>query len=168
MTNNIAISEHMISRIESVMSEMENDYTISLHFYDGDTKPFRKIIETVLQSYQQECDTNLDIGIQKSQFDKKFRLTCGKCSISQFVDGGLMQCPSCGSTENLEMTVANYVDQRPKIKPIVPDEMTPEMMRAVQLHSELGTYAAANMTGAYDLFAEFWRVAYRAATQEEK
>ncbi|WP_249922804.1 hypothetical protein [Klebsiella quasipneumoniae] len=52
--------------------------------------------------------------------------------------------------------------------PVVPDEMTPEMMRAVQLHSELGTYATANMTGAYDLFAEFWKVAYRAATQEVK
>ncbi|MBZ7499679.1 hypothetical protein FMJ36_16915 [Klebsiella michiganensis] len=52
--------------------------------------------------------------------------------------------------------------------PVVPDEMTPEMMRAVQLHSELGTYATANMTGAYDLFAEFWKVAYRAAPQEVK
>lgn len=40
----------------------------------------------------------------------------------------------------------------------VPDEMTPAMMRAVQLRSELGAYSAANLSGAYDLFAEFWRV----------
>jgi hypothetical protein len=42
-------------------------------------------------------------------------------------------------------------------------EMTPEMMREAQLHSELGAYAAANLSGAYDLFQEFWRVALSAA-----
>ncbi|EOC0436712.1 hypothetical protein ACI00D_004419 [Cronobacter dublinensis] len=47
--------------------------------------------------------------------------------------------------------------------PVVPDEMTPEMMREVQLHSELGAYAAANLSGAYGLFDEFWKVACRAA-----
>ncbi len=47
--------------------------------------------------------------------------------------------------------------------PVVTDEMTPEMMREVQLHSELGAYAAANLSGAYELFGEFWKVACRAA-----
>lgn len=47
--------------------------------------------------------------------------------------------------------------------PVVPEEMTPEMMRAVQLNSELGEYAASNLSGAYGLFAEFWKVACRAA-----
>lgn len=47
--------------------------------------------------------------------------------------------------------------------PVVPEEMTPEMMRSVQLNSELGAYAASNLSGAYDLFAEFWKEAYRAA-----
>jgi hypothetical protein len=56
----------------------------------------------------------------------------------------------------------------PKLQPVsnpytLPDEMTPEMMRAVQLNSELGAYATSNLTGAYTLFGEFWRVAYRAA-----
>ncbi|WP_320205251.1 DUF551 domain-containing protein [Raoultella ornithinolytica] len=37
------------------------------------------------------------------------------------------------------------------------------MMRAVQLNSELGAYAVSNLSGAYDLFAEFWEVACRAA-----
>lgn len=46
---------------------------------------------------------------------------------------------------------------------VVPDEMTPEMMRAVQLNSELGAYAASNLSGSYDLFSEFWKVACRAA-----
>ncbi|WP_373890483.1 hypothetical protein [Klebsiella variicola] len=47
--------------------------------------------------------------------------------------------------------------------PVVPEEMTPEMMRSVQLNSELGAYAASNLSGAYDLFAEFWKEACRAA-----
>ena len=51
----------------------------------------------------------------------------------------------------------------PHPAPVVPDEMTPEMMRAVQLNSDLGAYATANLSGAYGLFAEFWKVAFRAA-----
>ncbi|HHS9877622.1 TPA: DUF3850 domain-containing protein [Klebsiella aerogenes] len=51
----------------------------------------------------------------------------------------------------------------PQPAPVVPEEMTPEMMRAVQLNSELGEYAASNLSGAYGLFAEFWKVACRAA-----
>lgn len=47
--------------------------------------------------------------------------------------------------------------------PAAPDEMTHEMMRAVQMHSELGAYAANNLSGAYGLFREFWSVACRAA-----
>ncbi|EFJ2475489.1 hypothetical protein G5Z15_003812 [Escherichia coli] len=49
------------------------------------------------------------------------------------------------------------------VAPVVPDEMTPEMMRAVQLNSELGAYAVSNLSGAYDLFSEFWKVARSAA-----
>lgn len=50
---------------------------------------------------------------------------------------------------------------------MVPVEMTPEQMRAVQLKSELGADAAANLAGAYSLFSEFWRVAIAAAPQQE-
>lgn len=57
----------------------------------------------------------------------------------------------------------SVADDLRKSLPGVPEEMTPEMMRAVQLHSELGAYAAANLTGAYGMFAEFWKVACRAA-----
>lgn len=52
--------------------------------------------------------------------------------------------------------------------PVVPEEMTPEMMRSVQLNSELGAYAASNLSGAYDLFAEFWKEACRAAMLNQK
>lgn len=50
---------------------------------------------------------------------------------------------------------------------MVPKEMTPEMMRAVQIKSEIGGYAASELSGAYDMFAEFWDVAVSAAPQQE-
>mgnify|MGYP000991494741 CR=1 FL=1 len=53
--------------------------------------------------------------------------------------------------------------RHPQPAPVVPEEMTPEMMRSVQLNSELGAYAASNLSGAYDLFAELWKEACRAA-----
>ncbi|WP_227549837.1 hypothetical protein [Klebsiella quasipneumoniae] len=62
-----------------------------------------------------------------------------------------------------ELKEGNYQLYTVQPAPVVPEEMTPEMMRAVQLNSELGAYAASNLSGAYDLFAEFWKVACRAA-----
>lgn len=50
---------------------------------------------------------------------------------------------------------------------LVPIDMAPQMMRAVQLNSELGAYAAAELAGAYSLFREFWGVAIAAAPQQE-
>lgn len=45
---------------------------------------------------------------------------------------------------------------------MVPKELTPEMMRAVQIRSELGGYATSNLSGAYNMFSEFWNVAVSA------
>ena len=50
---------------------------------------------------------------------------------------------------------------------IVPVDMSPEMMRAVQINSELGAYSATNLTGAYSLFREFWDVAIASAPLQE-
>ncbi|EIF0742710.1 hypothetical protein LFP95_003736 [Escherichia coli] len=46
---------------------------------------------------------------------------------------------------------------------MVPKELTPEMMRAVQIRSELGGYATSNLSGAYNMFSEFWNVTVSAA-----
>lgn len=46
---------------------------------------------------------------------------------------------------------------------MVPKELTPEMMRAVQIRSELGGYATSNLSGAYNMFSEFWNVAVSTA-----
>lgn len=60
-----------------------------------------------------------------------------------------------------------YSDYLELFRKVAPPEWTPEMSRAVQLYSELGAYAAANLSGAYDLFEEFWRVAIQASRPAE-
>ncbi|WP_225468638.1 DUF551 domain-containing protein [Escherichia coli] len=70
---------------------------------------------------------------------------------------------------NGEQVMTLYAAPRlPHPAPFVPEEMTPVMMRAVQLNSELGAYAVSNLSGAYDLFSEFWKVACRAAMLQGK
>ena len=52
---------------------------------------------------------------------------------------------------------------QPEQEPVtLPHQMTPEMMKKVQMFSELGAYAAENWAGAYDNFQEFWQVAISA------
>lgn len=50
---------------------------------------------------------------------------------------------------------------------LVPKEITPEMMRAVQVKSELGGIAASELSGAYALFSELWDVAVTAAPKQK-
>ncbi|CAM6781802.1 hypothetical protein LEADMM068B1_06605 [Leclercia adecarboxylata] len=45
----------------------------------------------------------------------------------------------------------------------VPMEMTPSQMRAIQLRSEVGSYITSNLSGAYSLLDELWKVALEAA-----
>jgi len=76
-----------------------------------------------------------------------------------------------GKGEDIKQASSNEpVSQRdefPEGWVAVPVDMTPEQMRSVQLNSELGAYAAANLSGAYSLFREFWDVAIAAAPQQE-
>lgn len=44
----------------------------------------------------------------------------------------------------------------------VPQQMTPEMLKAVQQNTEIGSYIAANWAGAYALFDEFYKAALAA------
>lgn len=62
-----------------------------------------------------------------------------------------------------EQTAIPQVPVTPDGWVIVPKELTPEMMRAVQIRSELGGYATSNLSGAYNMFFEFWNVAVSAA-----
>ncbi|HHN9160995.1 TPA: ead/Ea22-like family protein [Escherichia coli] len=72
------------------------------------------------------------------------------------------------ANEHIAELEALTTPRLPHPSPVVTDEMTPEMMRAVQLNSELGAYAASNLSGAYDLFSEFWKVACCAAMIQGK
>ncbi|HIH3398034.1 TPA: hypothetical protein ACYQP1_000220, partial [Escherichia coli] len=65
-------------------------------------------------------------------------------------------------TYKLNQLSGNYPDI-PDGWVMVPKELTPEMMRAVQIRSELGGYATSNLSGAYNMFSEFWNVAVSAA-----
>lgn len=46
----------------------------------------------------------------------------------------------------------------------VPVEVTPEMLRAAQLHSELGGFACSNWSGGYDCITELFNVMISAAS----
>jgi len=48
----------------------------------------------------------------------------------------------------------------------VPKQMTPEMIKAVQQNTEIGSYIAGNWAGAYALFDEFYESALAAAPEE--
>ncbi len=85
-------------------------------------------------------------------------------------DGELSELTWCSHNQHHDDTLyvrADLVNGNSPVTPdgwvIVPKELTPEMMRAVQIRSELGGYATSNLSGAYNMFSEFWNVAVSAA-----
>ena len=111
-----------------------------------------------------------------------------KCIVQRLVDYGAADDDAIASAEEFvynacraAMQTAPALGSSPKIaespsgnSPVihdgwvmVPVDMTPEQMREAQLNSELGAYTAANLTGAYSLFREFWDVAIAAAPKQE-
>lgn len=75
---------------------------------------------------------------------------------SAFADGWNARAALQSGNSSQPVTVpAGYV--------LVPVDMAPEMLRAVQRDSTLGTFASAHLRGAYDLYREFWDVAIAAA-----
>lgn len=85
-------------------------------------------------------------------------------------DGELSELTWCSHNQHHDDTLyvrADLVNGNSQVTPdgwvMVPKELTPEMMRAVQIRSELGGYATSNLSGAYNMFSEFWNVAVSAA-----
>lgn len=85
-------------------------------------------------------------------------------------DGELSELTWCSHNQHHDDTPyvrADLVNGNYPVTPdgwvMVPKELTPEMMRAVQIRSELGGYATSNLSGAYNMFSEFWNVAVSAA-----
>ncbi|EGY1311492.1 ead/Ea22-like family protein [Escherichia coli] len=85
-------------------------------------------------------------------------------------DGELSELTWCSHNQHHDDTLyvrADLVNGNSPVTPdgwvMVPKELAPEMMRAVQIRSELGGYATSNLSGAYNMFSEFWNVAVSAA-----
>lgn len=85
-------------------------------------------------------------------------------------DGELSELTWCSHNQHHDDTLyvrADLVNGNYPVTPdgwvMVPKELTQEMMRAVQIRSELGGYATSNLSGAYNMFSEFWNVAVSAA-----
>ncbi|MCQ1633828.1 DUF551 domain-containing protein [Escherichia coli] len=85
-------------------------------------------------------------------------------------DGELSELTWCSHNQHHDDTLYVRADLVNGNSPVIPDgwvmvpkELTPEMMRAVQIRSELGGYATSNLSGAYNMFSEFWNVAVSAA-----
>ncbi|WP_236731799.1 hypothetical protein [Enterobacter hormaechei] len=83
-----------------------------------------------------------------------------------FIDGG-WSCQEYVELGRFQEAVSGNSPVIPDGWVLVPVNMSPEMMRAVQINSELGAYSATNLTGAYSLFREFWDVAIAASPQQE-
>lgn len=89
-------------------------------------------------------------------------------------NGEFSELTWCSDNQHPDDTLYVRADVVAGNSPVIPDgwvmvpaDMAPEQMRAVQINSELGAYAAANLSGAYSLFREFWDVAVAAAPQQE-
>lgn len=102
----------------------------------------------------------------------------GLISATDFLRGGVLSAHEQVDTATAQfesLTGDKPASQPYKLNdPVIPDglvmvpkDMTPEMMRAVQIKSELGGYAASELSGAYDMFAEFWDIAVSAAPHQE-
>lgn len=89
-------------------------------------------------------------------------------------NGEFSELTWCSDNQHTDDTLYVRADVVADNSPVIPDgwvmvpvDMTPEQMRAVQIESELGSYSAANLSGTYALFREFWDVAIAAAPQQE-
>ncbi|WP_244323626.1 hypothetical protein [Enterobacter sp. LU1] len=89
-------------------------------------------------------------------------------------NGEFSELTWCSDNQHKDDTLYVRADVVSGNSPVIPDgwvmvpvDMSPEMMRAVQINSELGAYSATNLTGAYSLFREFWDVAIAAAPRQE-
>ncbi|EOA2941968.1 DUF551 domain-containing protein [Escherichia coli] len=99
-----------------------------------------------------------------TQIDREYNTFTGMYSDKAEVERWVRLHKACNFRADITpLYTAQPVPVIPDGWVMVPKELTPEMMRAVQIRSELGGYATSNLSGAYNMFSEFWNVAVSAA-----
>ncbi|HCK0721408.1 TPA: hypothetical protein NY099_003801 [Escherichia coli] len=99
-----------------------------------------------------------------TQIDREYNTFTGMYSDKAEVERWVRLHKACNFRADITpLYTAQPVPVIPDGWVMVPKELTPEMMRAVQISSELGGYATSNLSGAYNMFSEFWNVAVSAA-----
>ena len=99
-----------------------------------------------------------------TQIDNEYNTFTGMYSDKAEVERWVRLHKACNFRADITpLYTAKPVPVTPDGWVMVPKELTPEMMRAVQIRSELGGYATSNLSGAYNMFFEFWNVAVSAA-----
>ncbi|HAV8533105.1 TPA: hypothetical protein JLD26_000174 [Escherichia coli] len=99
-----------------------------------------------------------------TQIDREYNTFTGMYSDKAEVERWVRLHKACNFRADITpLYTAKPVPVTPDGWVMVPKELTPEMMRAVQIRSELGGYATSNLSGAYNMFSEFWNVAVSAA-----
>lgn len=118
-----------------------------------------------------ERERNRQYIKSRDQENEEIALTVGKLrveleaaeALNKHLELAIRKAEGCSEALRRKTEAAEKRIAELESREVVPDEMTPEMMRAVQLNSELGAYAVSNLSGAYDLFSEFWKVASSAS-----
>ena len=99
-----------------------------------------------------------------TQIDREYNTFTGMYSDKAEVERWVRLHKACNFRADITpLYTAKPVPVTPDGWVMVPKALTPEMMRAVQIRSELGGYATSNLSGAYNMFSEFWNVAVSAA-----
>ncbi|EGN2314705.1 hypothetical protein P0Z03_003586 [Escherichia coli] len=99
-----------------------------------------------------------------TQIDREYNTFTGMYSDKAEVERWVRLYKACNFRADITpLYTAQPVPVIPDGWVMVPKGLTPEMMRAVQISSELGGYATSNLSGAYNMFSEFWNVAVSAA-----
>nr|WP_077887676.1 ead/Ea22-like family protein [Escherichia coli] len=119
----------------------------------------------VVQALLDELERNQQYIKRRDQENEDIALTVGRLRVELEAAKkriAELEAEPVSQTYKLNELSGNY-PATPDGWVMVPKELTPEMMRAVQIRSELGGYATSNLSGAYNMFSEFWNVAVSAA-----
>ncbi|EOW5654652.1 ead/Ea22-like family protein [Escherichia coli H32] len=155
--------------IRHVSYTRQHGYTSYQPIAEIDCKPVRDFVAkanpaTVL-ALLDERERNQQYIKRRDQENEDIALTVGKLRVE--LEAAKKRIAELEAEPVSQTYKLNELSGNSPVTPdgwvIVPKELTPEMMRAVQIRSELGGYATSNLSGAYNMFSEFWNVAVSAA-----